>query len=147
MTAPVVPGGTGRSDKPVRWGVLGTAGIARAQFLPALAEAGGEAVVVAGRDEARAAAFATEHGVGRGVQGYQEVLDDPRVEAVYVPLPNPLHAHWAAAALQPGTASVGEKPLTTSPTRTRALLDVATRAGGLLWEAFVFPFQAQHRRI
>src|SRR3954454_17860135 len=98
MTAPAVPGGTGRSDEPVRWGVIGTAGIARAQFLPALAEAGGEAVVVGGRDEGRAAAFASEHGVRRGVQGYQAVLYDPRVEAVYVPLPNPLHARWAAAA-------------------------------------------------
>ena len=132
---------------PVLWGVLGTAGIARGQFLPALAEAGDEAVVVGGRDAARATEFAAAHGVGRGVAGYEPVLDDPSVEAVYIPLPNPLHARWTAAALAAGKAVLCEKPLSTGAARTRRLLDVATSGGGLLWEAFVFPFQAQHRRI
>ena len=133
--------------EPVRWGVLGTAGIARAQFLPALAEAGGRAVVAGGRDVARTEAFARAEGVERAVEGYQAVLDDPAVEAVYVPLPNPLHARWAAAALEAGKAVLCEKPLTTSPGTTEALLAVAARSPRPLWEAFVFPFQAQHRRV
>ena len=133
--------------EPVRWGVLGTANIARAQLLPALAEAGDVAVVVGGRDPARTQAWAREHGVARAVDGYQAVLEDPEVEAVYVPLPNPLHAEWAAAALDAGKAVLCEKPLTTNPVATRALLDVARTSSGLLWESFVFPFQAQHRRV
>jgi predicted dehydrogenase len=88
---------------PVRWGILGTAGIADGAFLPALAEVGGgEAVVVASRDGARAAIWATRHGVGAGVEGYRTVIDDPRVEAVYIPLPNGLHAEWTIAALEAG---------------------------------------------
>ena len=133
--------------EPVRWGVLGTANIARAQLLPALAESGDVAVVVGGRDRDRTEAFAREHGVRRAADGYQAVLEDPEVEAVYVPLPNPLHAEWAAAALEAGKAVLCEKPLTTNPVATRALLDVARTTGGLLWESFVFPFQAQHLRL
>ncbi|GAA3560516.1 Gfo/Idh/MocA family oxidoreductase [Microlunatus spumicola] len=133
--------------EPVRWGILGTANIARAQLLPALAESGDVAVVVGGRDRDRTEAFARDHGVARAADGYQAVLEDPDVDAVYVPLPNPLHAEWAAAALEAGKAVLCEKPLTTNPTATRALLDVARTTGGLLWESFVFPFQAQHLRL
>lgn len=135
------------SRRPVRWGVLGTANIARAQLLPALAESGDVAVVVGGRDLGRTEAWARENGVERAVDGYQAVLEDPEVEAVYVPLPNPLHAEWAAAALDAGKAVLCEKPLTTNPTATRALVDHARTSGGLLWESFVFPFQAQHQRV
>ena len=134
------PGGT-------RWGVLGGASIARSRFLPALAEAGGEAVVVGARDGARAAEFAAAHGVARGVAGYAAVLADPAVQAVYVPLPNPLHAEWAVAALEAGKAVLCEKPLCVDPDQARRVLAVAERAELPLWEAFVFPFQAQHQRL
>ena len=130
-----------------RWGVLGTAGIARSRFLPALAEAGGEAVVVGSRDGARAAEFAAAHGVARGVTGYEAVLADPAVQAVYVPLPNPLHAEWAVAALEAGKAVLCEKPLCVDADQARRVLAVAERAALPLWEAFVFPFTAQHRRL
>src|SRR5919107_1830206 len=69
----------------VRWGVLGCANITQAQFLPALAEAGGSAVVVGSRDAARATEFAAAHGIARAVGGYEAVLADPEVQAVYVP--------------------------------------------------------------
>ncbi|SDU93997.1 Predicted dehydrogenase [Microlunatus sagamiharensis] len=133
--------------EPVRWGILGTANIARAQLLPALAESGDVPVAVGGRDQARTQAWAAEHGVARAVDGYQAVLEDPEVEAVYVPLPNPLHAEWAAAALEAGKAVLCEKPLTTNAVATQALIDLAQTNDALLWESFVFPFQAQHRRV
>ena len=130
-----------------RWGILGCANIARSRFLPALAEAGGEAVVVGSRDGDRAAAYAAAHGVGRGVAGYRAVVEDPRVEAVYVPLANPLHAEWTIAALQAGKAVLCEKPLCTDAAETGRVLDAARAADRPLWEAFVFPFQAQHERL
>lgn len=95
----------------------------------------------------RTQAWAREHGVRRAADGYSAVLDDPEVEAAYVPLPNPLHAEWAAAALEAGKTVLCEKPLTTNPDATGALLGVARTSGGLLRESFVFPFQAQHRRV
>jgi predicted dehydrogenase len=135
-------------DEAVRWGILGTAGIAESAFLPALREAGdGVALTVASRDPARAAAWAAEHGVERGVQGYDQVLDDPTIEAVYIPLPNGMHAEWTIAALEAGKAVLCEKPLCATPEETARVLQVARAASGPLWEAFVFPFHEQMDRV
>ena len=126
----------------IRWGVLGTAGIAASAFLPALAEAGeGRAVVVGSRDAARAERWAADRGVERGVGSYDAVLADPDVEAVYIPLPNGMHAEWAIAALEAGKAVFCEKPLCATPAETARVLEAAR--GKLLWEAFVFPFHDQ----
>jgi predicted dehydrogenase len=131
-------------EDPVRWGILGTAAIAREAFLPALARAGGGvAQVVGSRDGARAQRFAQAAGVTRGVGGYAAVLEDPEVEAVYIPLPNALHAEWTMAALEAGKAVLCEKPLCASPEETEQVLAVARRTGRPLWEAFVFPFHQQ----
>jgi predicted dehydrogenase len=129
-------------NDPIRWGILGTAGIAASSFLPALHEAGdGVAVSVASRDADRAARWATEHGIARGVVGYERVVDDPEIDAVYVPLPNGLHAEWTIAALRSSKAVLCEKPLCVTPDETRRVLDAAATAP--LWEAFVFPFHDQ----
>ena len=127
----------------IRWGIMGTAGIARKQFLPAMREAGGIAAVVAGRDLARAQDYAASQGIGRAVQGYQALLDDPGVDAIYLPLPNSLHAEWTIKALRAGQPVLCEKPLCGTLAETRQVLAVAQQTGTLLWEAFVFPFQAQ----
>ncbi|PKW26585.1 Gfo/Idh/MocA family protein [Phycicoccus duodecadis] len=131
----------------LRWGVLGTANIARAQFLPAVRETGQRAVLVGGRDRDATAEFARAHGVERSVGGYAAVLEDPEVDAVYVPLPNPLHAEWTVAALRAGKAVLCEKPLCLDPPQVEQVLAVAEAAEQPLWEAFVFPFQAQHARL
>jgi len=133
----------------IRWGIVGPAGIARSQFLPGLREAGGgRAVLVGSRDIERARAFAAEHGAGRGVQGYAPVVESPDVNAVYVALPNSAHAEWTIRALRAGKAVLCEKPLCVSAGQTAEVLDAAAALGpGLLWEAFVFPFQAQHQRL
>jgi predicted dehydrogenase len=69
------------------------------------------------------------------------------VDAVYVALPNSEHAEWAIRALRAGQAVLCEKPLCVGSAQTREVLDVAATAARPLWEAFVFPFQAQHRRL
>jgi predicted dehydrogenase len=133
---------------PVRWGIAGTANIAQRSFLPALATTDdGEAYAVAGRDGARAEAFARENGVPRHVQGYETLLDDDEVEAIYIPLPNALHAEWTIAALRAGKPVLCEKPLCTSMEETYAVLGAARDTGTPLWEAFVFPFHRQMDRV
>jgi predicted dehydrogenase len=128
----------------VRWGILGTANIAARVFLPALREAGGgTAVAVAGRDGSRAASWAAEHGVGGGVEGYAELLARDDIDAVYIPLPNSLHARWTEAALERGKAVLCEKPMCVTPDETERVLAAAGSAAGPLWEAFVFPFHPQ----
>jgi predicted dehydrogenase len=133
----------------VRWGILGAANIARGQFLPALRETGdGEAALVASRDRERGEGFASREGVGRAIDSYQAVLDDPQIDAVYVALPNSHHADWAIAAIEAGKHVLCEKPLCAVPADTARVLAVAREhPEAPLWEAFVFPFQAQHARV
>jgi len=131
----------------VRWGIIGTGNIARASFLPGLHEAGGGvATVVASRQRSRAEQFAGHHGIERGVEGYERVLEDRDVDAVYITLPNALHAEWTMRALAAGKTVLAEKPLCVSPEQTSSVL-AAAASRGWLWEAFVFPFQAQFERI
>ncbi len=132
----------------VRWGIIGTGNIARASFLPGLREAGGGvAAVVGSREGIRAEKFAGQHGVERGVEGYERVLEDRGIDAVYITLPNALHAAWTMRALAAGKTVLAEKPLCVSPEETQAVLAAAATASGRLWEAFVFPFQPQFERI
>jgi predicted dehydrogenase len=138
MTAPL----------PVRWGILGTANIARRQFLPALAEVGGgRAVLVAGRDRRRATQWAASEGVEAGVAGYETVVGSGEVDAVYIALPNSLHAEWTVRALAAGKAVLCEKMLCRHPSELGPVLEAARRPGALLWEAFAFPFQHQHQHL
>ena len=131
----------------VRWGVIGTAGIARKNFLPAVREAGGEAAAVAGRDADRTSRWARDNAVGRAVVGYQQLIEDPELDALYIPLPNALHAEWTIRALRAGKPVLCEKPLTGSLAGTEQVLAVARETGTPLWEAFVFPFHDQMRRL
>jgi predicted dehydrogenase len=134
------------ASRQVRWGILGAASIARAQFMPGLREAGdGRAALVASRDRARGEAFAAREGVDGVSAGYRELLESGEVDAVYIALPNSHHAAWTIAALEAGLAVLCEKPLTASVADTDRVL--AAARGRHLWEAFVFPFQAQHQRI
>src|SRR5580658_10761191 len=131
----------------VRWGIVGTANIARAQFLPGLRQAGGIAAAVAGRDAARAAQFASDQGIERSVVGYENLVTDPDLDALYIPLPNSLHAEWTIRALEAGRPVLCEKPLCGTRPDTERVLAAARQTGTLLWEAFVFPFQPQMAAI
>jgi predicted dehydrogenase len=137
------PGQAGQA----RWGIIGTANIARAVFLPGLRQAGGQAAAVAGRDADRTAKFASDNGIGRAVVGYQTLIDDPDIDALYIPLPNALHAEWTIRALEAGKPVLCEKPLCGTLADTERVLATARRTGTLLWEAFSFPFHAQLEEI
>lgn len=131
----------------IRWGILGTANIARAVFLPGLRHAGGVAEVVASRDLSRAQQYAAENGIARAVGSYEELITDPGIDVLYIPLPNSMHAEWVIAALQAGRPVLSEKPLCGNLADTERVLSVARDTGTLLWEAFVFPFHAQIAKI
>ena len=135
------------SPDQVRWGIVGTANIARAVFLPGLRQAGGDAAAVAGREAGRAEQFARDNGIGRAVTGYQALIDDPDIDALYIPLPNALHAEWTIRALQAGKPVLSEKPLCGTLADTERTLAAARQTGTLLWEAFAFPFHAQLAQI
>jgi predicted dehydrogenase len=127
----------------VRWGIIGTANIARGQFLPGLRSAGGVPAAVAGRDAARTEKYASDNGVERAVTGYQRLIDEPDIDALYIALPNALHAEWTIRALEAGRPVLCEKPLCGALPDTERVLTAARRTGTLLWESFVFVFHPQ----
>ena len=131
----------------IRWGIVGTANIARAAFLPGLRHAGGAAEAVASRDLGRAQQYAAEHGIARAVGSYTELITDPGIDALYIPLPNSMHAEWVITALRAGRPVLSEKPLCGNLADTERVLAVARETGTPLWEAFVFPFHAQMRNL
>lgn len=128
----------------VRWGILGAARIAEREVMPAIAATPGhEIVAVASRDAERATALADHFGVGRVHATYDAVVDDPGLDAVYVPLPNNLHAPWALRALRAGKAVLVEKPATLDLAEADELIDTAASHDALLVEAFMYRFHPQ----
>jgi predicted dehydrogenase len=131
----------------IRWGIVGTANIARSQFLPALRQADGRAAAVAGRNAARTQQYAQDNEIERAITGYENLIADPAVDVLYIALPNALHAEWTIRALEAGKPVLCEKPLCGRLSDTESVLAVARETGTLLWEAFVFPFQPQMQEI
>src|SRR6202034_1922822 len=83
---------------------------------------------IAARDPLRAAAFAERHRIRRVIHTYRAVVDDPDLDAVYIPLPNSLHAEWSRAALEAGKHVLCEKPFTANAAEAQALVELADRA-------------------
>ena len=99
-------------DKKVGWGIFGCAGIAEKAFIPAVnASRNGFLAAIASRDEAQARAWAVRFDIHTVLRTYQDLVEDPTVAAVYIPLPNHLHAEWAVRALRAGKHVLCEKPL------------------------------------
>ncbi len=127
----------------MKWGILSAGRIAR-RFAGALAASPTEqAVAIAARDAERATAFAAEFGILRAYSNYTALLADPEVEAVYIALPNSLHAEWSIAALQAGKHVLCEKPMATTLADGLAMVAAAQANRRLLMEAFMYRFHPQ----
>ncbi|MFE3720096.1 Gfo/Idh/MocA family protein [Streptomyces cyaneofuscatus] len=131
----------------LRIGVMGCADIARRRMLPAMAAADGvEVTAVASRDEQRASELAGRFGA-RPVHGYEELLEQADVDAVYLPLPAALHDRWIETSLLAGKHVLAEKPLTTDARRTAELLTLAEKSGLALMENVMFVHHPQHKQV
>lgn len=127
----------------LRIGVLGCANIARA-FIRDVADSPlVQVVAVASRSAEKAAAFARETGVPRSHGRYEDLLADPALDAIYLPLPNSLHAEWAQHAAAAGKHVLCEKPLALNRAQAQAMFEAAARHGVLLLEAYPYWFQPQ----
>jgi D-xylose 1-dehydrogenase (NADP+, D-xylono-1,5-lactone-forming) len=133
------------ASDPLRWGVLSTANIGRKAVIPAIqASSNGRLVAIASRDGARAASVASQLAPQpRAYGSYAELLADPEVEAVYIPLPNSEHAGWSIRAAEAGKHVLCEKPLALTAEEARHIIGAARTAGVLLLEAFMYRFHPQ----
>ena len=122
----------------VRWGVLGAARIAVNKVIPAMQSgARSRVVAIASRSADRARQTADALGIPRAHGSYHALVDDPDVEAVYIPLPNHLHLPWSIRAAERGKHVLCEKPIGLSAAEAEALCAVRDRTGVLIGEAFV----------
>ncbi len=123
----------------LRWGILSTASIARDKVIPGIQRADRCSVVaIASRDLARARLLADAAGIQTAHGSYEELLADPTVDAVYIPLPNHLHAEWTIAAARAGKHVLCEKPLATTSTDAERMIEVCEAEGVRLMEAFMY---------
>jgi predicted dehydrogenase len=127
----------------VKWGIVSTADINRKVIPGAHASPKVELVAVASRDQARAETYAQEWEIPRAYGSYEGLLADPEIEAVYISLPNTLHAEWSIKALEAGKHVLCEKPFSRHPEEVEASFDAADRNGRLLSEAFMYRHNPQ----
>src|SRR3954470_22023701 len=122
----------------VRWGVLGAANIAVKKVIPAMQRgAWSEITGLASRDLMRARRTAASLGIPKAYGSYEELLDDPAIEAVYIPLPNHLHVPWATKAAERGKHVLCEKPIALTAVQGARLLAVRDATGVMIQEAFM----------
>ncbi|MFF7190672.1 Gfo/Idh/MocA family protein [Streptomyces sp. NPDC008222] len=139
-------------SRDLRIGLLGAAAIAPSALIkPARQTPRVTVTAVAARDRARAEAFARKHGVPVVHAGYDALLADPEVDAVYVPLPNGLHAEWTLKALEAGKHVLCEKPFTANRAEAERVADAAdaafARDGLVVMEAFHYRYHPLAERM
>jgi predicted dehydrogenase len=126
--------------KKIRWGVLSTARIGTETVIPAM-QLGeySRVTAIASRQLEKAQAQARKLGIKKVYGSYEELLADPDIDAVYIPLPNHLHVPWAIKALNAGKHVLCEKPIGLSAVEAQKLLDAARKFPRLkVMEAFMY---------
>ncbi|MEV7097342.1 Gfo/Idh/MocA family oxidoreductase [Amycolatopsis sp. NPDC051045] len=132
----------------LRIGILGAARIAPAALVkPASSLPSVSVDAVAARSHHRAQAFADQHGIVQAYAGYEQLLADPDIDAVYIPLPNGLHGHWTRAALAAGKHVLCEKPFTANAAEAREIADLAAASDRVVMEAFHYRYHPLALRV
>jgi predicted dehydrogenase len=123
----------------LRVGVLSTANIATEKVIPGMRRGTRcDVAAIASRDASSAAAVARQLGIPRAHGSYEALLADPDIDAVYIPLPNHLHAEWTIAAARAGKHVLCEKPLAMTAADAESMVAAARDAGVILLEAFMY---------
>jgi D-xylose 1-dehydrogenase (NADP+, D-xylono-1,5-lactone-forming) len=134
------------SDK-LRWGILSTAKINEALIFAIRSAACSELRAVASRSVASAQAYAIQNKIPIFYGSYEELLADPEIDAVYIPLPNKLHAEWTVKAAQAGKHVLLEKPSVTTMQDFDAIENAAINNNVVVFEAFMALHAPQNRRV
>jgi D-xylose 1-dehydrogenase (NADP+, D-xylono-1,5-lactone-forming) len=135
------------NDK-IGWGILGCARIARKALIPGiLASANSRLVALASRDQHVARRWATEFGIPKAYGSYAELLADPEVDAVYIPLPNELHKVWTVYAAEAGKHVLCDKPLARDAAEAEEMVACCRQRGVRLMEGFMWRHQPRTGQV
>jgi len=131
----------------LRWGVLGVANIAKRAVIPAIQRSrNGRLVAIASRTKTRAEEAARELEI-RGHGSYEALLEDPEIQAVYIPLPNSLHREWTVRCANAGKHVLCEKPLAPTPAECEDMIAACRRQRVALMEAFMYRFHPRTEQV
>ena len=134
--------------KAVRWGVLGVSGHFLQRVLsPVRKSEIVEMYGIASRGREKAEEAAGRYGIEKPFPSYGDLLADPSIEAVYIPLPNHIHLEWIKRAADAGKHILCEKPLTLDSREAKEAVDYAGKKGVRLMEAFMYRLQPQWQRV
>lgn len=135
-------------NTPLRWGVLGYARIARENLIPAIQRTPNSVFhAIASREEAKLAECRARFKVAKTCRGYDELLHDPEVDAVYIPLPNALHCEWTIKAAERGKHVLCEKPIALNAAECRRMIAACAANRVTLMEAFMYRYTDRTRKV
>src|SRR5215212_12092433 len=136
------------SSSPIRMGVLGAAAIVPVALIgPARSIPEVQVTAIAARDSQRAQRFARRFRIPRVHKTYQDLIQDPEIDAIYNPLPNGLHADWTIRALQAGKHVLCEKPMASNAREAEEMAKAAHETGLILSEAFAYRYHPLTARV
>ncbi|WP_246943839.1 Gfo/Idh/MocA family protein [Bacillus pinisoli] len=131
----------------INWGILSTANIAQKAVIPALQHAANANVYGIGSSNEKVQEVAQKFDIPNVYGSYEELLDDPNIQAVYIPLPNTLHKEWVLKAASKGKHVLCEKPAALTSEDVQEMVGACEQHGVLFMEAFMYQFQPQHARV
>lgn len=131
----------------INWGILGTAEIAEVQVIPAIQQASNASLAAIASGSGKEQAFAAKYNIPKAYGTYEELLDDPDIDMVYIPLPNGLHSKWVKEAAARGKHVLCEKPAALTAQETIEMIAVCEEKGVLFMEALMYQFHPQHQRV
>jgi predicted dehydrogenase len=136
------------SNKKIRWGVLGYARIARESVIPAILRSSNSVFhAIASRETAKLDECRKKFNPPKAHASYEELLRDPEVDAVYVPLPNALHCEWTIKAAEQGKHVLCEKPMALNAAECREMMAACAKHGVTLMEAFMYRYTDCTRKV
>ncbi|MDX8365770.1 Gfo/Idh/MocA family oxidoreductase [Cytobacillus sp. IB215665] len=133
--------------KKIRWGILSTANIAQTAIIPAIHKANNAEVVAISSANDRVKSVAESLSIPNVYKSYQDLLLDSNVDAVYIPLPNGLHAEWVKEAATHGKHILCEKPAALNSSEMKDIIDTCRKNNVIFMEAFMYQFHPQHKRV
>lgn len=126
-------------NKIVNWGVIGCAGIADKATIPGINSANNATLyAISSRNKEKLEDFSQKHKPVKSYESYDDLLDDPDIDAVYIPLPNSLHCEWVIKAAEKKKHILCEKPLGITSKEVEIMREVCEKNGVLLMEAFAY---------
>lgn len=131
----------------LRWGILGVAAINDRLMGPFHTAKTSNLRAIASRTRDKAQAYATKNSIPHAYGSYEELLQDPGIDAVYIPLPNHMHDEWARKAADHGKHILCEKPMTCDAASAEALVSYCRSRNVRLMDGFMWPHHPRTQRL